>query len=126
MKNLIPVLLTFVIVLFLALSCYYDNEEALYPALNSTCDTVSVTFSGTIKPVLSNNCLACHSNSAASFAGNNIKLEDYTDVQSRTTAITGSINHTGSFSPMPKNGGKLNDCLIRQFDIWVQNGAQNN
>jgi hypothetical protein len=123
MKKLIPVFVTF---LFLVLSCYYDNEEALYPALNSACDTVSVTFGGTIKPLLSNNCLSCHSNATASFAGNNIKLEDYADVQTRTTAIYGSISHTGSFSPMPKNGGKLNDCLITQFNIWVRNGAQNN
>jgi mono/diheme cytochrome c family protein len=76
--------------------------------------------------MLANNCLSCHSNATAASAGNNIRLQDYADVKARTTAITGSIKHTGTYSPMPKNGGKLNACLITQFDIWVKNGAPNN
>jgi hypothetical protein len=45
---------------------------------------------------------------------------------SRAPAIAGSIKHTGSYSPMPKNGGKLKDCSITQFDIWVRKGMLNN
>lgn len=126
MKKLMPVIVTIVTIIFLSGSCYYDNEESLYPLLDTSCDTVNVTFSGSIKPMLSNYCLSCHSNTSASFAGNNIKLEDYSDVLARTNAVAGSINHTGSYSPMPKNGGKLNDCLLTKFDIWVKNGSQNN
>ena len=126
MKKLIPAFVTFVTISLLSVSCYYDNEESLYPALETSCDTINVTFSGSVKPMLANNCLSCHSNATASFAGNNIRLEDYADVQSRTTAIAGSVNQTGSYSPMPKNGGKLNDCLLLQFDIWVNNGSLNN
>ena len=120
----IPVIL---ILFILALSsCYYDNEEALYPSFGAECDTTSVTFSGQIAPMLTNYCLSCHSNATAAVSGNGIRLEDYTDVQSNTTAIAGSIKQTGTFSPMPKNGGKLKPCLINQFDIWVINGALNN
>jgi hypothetical protein len=117
---------TFVTILIFTASCYYDNEEALYPQLSSSCDTSNVTFSGTIAPILANNCLSCHSNAMAASAGNNIRLENYADVQSSKTAISGSINHTGSYSPMPKNGAKLKACSITQFDIWVKNGALNN
>ena len=107
-------------------SCYYDNEEALYPSYNTLCDTINVTFSGTITPMLGSNCLSCHSNSNAASFGNNIRLEDYTDVQIKATAIAGSIKHSGTYSPMPKNGGKLKDCSIIQFDIWVRKGMPNN
>ena len=125
MKRFFLPVVTSVTILLFAASCYYDNEEALYPSLGSACDTTAVTFSGKIVPLLSNNCLSCHSNAASASAGGGIKLQDYADVQSRTVAIAGSIKHTGSYSPMPKNGGTLNSCLISQFDIWVKNGAPN-
>jgi hypothetical protein len=114
------------IILLLVVSCYYDNEERLYPSPDSSCDTTNVTFSGTIAPILSNNCLSCHSNTTAASSGNGIRLENYADVQSRATAVAGSIKQTGTYSPMPKNGGKLKACLIKQFDIWVRKGALNN
>jgi hypothetical protein len=114
------------LIILMAGSCYYDSEEALYPVLNSGCDTTSVTFSGKIVPLLANNCLSCHSNATAASSGNGIRLENYADVKSRATAVAGSINHTGPYSPMPKNGGKLNNCLLSQFDIWVRTGMPEN
>ncbi len=107
-------------------SCYYDSEEALYPELNTTCDTTNVTFSGTIAPMLSSNCYSCHSNSTAAGKGNNIRLQDYSDVTSRAVSLAGSVKHFGNFSPMPKNGGQIKSCSIAQFDIWVRNGMVNN
>jgi hypothetical protein len=124
MKKLFPVF-TAIILLFLA-SCYYDNEEALYPSVSSGCDTTNITFSGTIVPVLSNNCYNCHSNASAASYGNNVRLENYADIQSRIAAVVGTIKHTGSYSPMPKNGGKLNECSILKLDIWVRQGMLNN
>lgn len=126
MKRLFQLFVTFVTILLFAVSCYYDNEEALYPYLSTGCDTSNVTYTGKIVPLLENNCLSCHSHAAAASLGNNIHLESYADVKALTTSIAGAINHTGSFSPMPKNGGKLSSCLINQFDIWVRNGALNN
>lgn len=106
-------------------SCYYDNEEALYPALNIACDTTNVTFSGTIVTILSNNCYSCHSNNNATQYGNNIRLQNYGDVTVMAIAMVGAIKHTGSY-PMPKNGGMLKVCSISQVDIWVRNGMLNN
>jgi hypothetical protein len=126
MKRLLQAFVTFVAILFFTMSCYYDNEEALYPSINSACDTTNVTFSGKIVPMLADNCLSCHSNAMASTAGNNIRLENYADVLAKAAAIKGSINHTGTYSPMPKNGGKLSPCLITRFNIWVRNGTPNN
>jgi hypothetical protein len=120
----IPVLS--VLIIFFCISCYYDNEEHLYPEISSSCDTTNVTFSGSISGMLSNNCLSCHSNSTAANFGNNIRLQDYSDVNAQRQRVLGSINYKSGFSPMPKGGAKLNDCLIAQFEIWVNNGAPNN
>jgi hypothetical protein len=122
MSRFIISLATIVIISLLSVSCYYDNEEALYPTLNTGCDTVNVTFIGTIAPILSDGCYSCHSNTAAAANGNNIRLENYADVQTRITSIIGSVKHAGSFVPMPKNGGQIKACSIAQIDIWVKNG----
>jgi hypothetical protein len=111
---------------FFFVSCYYDNEEALYPTLSTSCDTTNVTFSGTITSILGNSCYSCHSNNTAAANGNNIRLQDYADVKSSNVAVAGSIKHIGSYSPMPKNGGMIKSCSITQFDIWVRNGMPNN
>lgn len=126
MKRLYSPLTIVAIILVLLGSCYYDSEEALYPVINSACDTTNVTFSGTIVSLLANNCLSCHSNATAAASGNGIRLENYADVQTRATAIAGSIKQTGTYSPMPKNGGKIKACLITQFDLWVNKGMLNN
>jgi hypothetical protein len=126
MKRLIRYFVTIALFLFFFVSCYYDNEEALYPALSSSCDTTNVTFSGTIVPIFNNNCYSCHSNTTAARNGNNIPLQNYTDVVARAASVIGSIKHSGSYSPMPKNGGLIKTCSISQFDIWVRNGMVNN
>lgn len=122
MKRLFTVLVILAISLFFVMSCYYDNEELLYPSIGAACDTNNVTFSATIAPILSNNCLSCHSNNTAAGFGNNIRLENYADVQARAEAIAGSIKHQAPYSPMPKNGGMIKACSITQFDIWVRKG----
>jgi uncharacterized membrane protein len=126
MKRRFFCFITIVTIIIAVSSCFYDNEEALYPTLNSTCDTTNVTYSGKVVPILQNNCLSCHSNAMAPSAGNNIALETYADVSSRADVISASINQTGTHSPMPKNGGKLKACLISTFDIWIRIGKPNN
>jgi hypothetical protein len=125
MKRLYIITATVFIFSSFFVSCYYDNEEALYPELSSSCDTTNVTFSVTVVKILNNSCYSCHSNSTAS-SGNNIRLEDYADVKARNVSIAGSIKHTGSYSPMPKNVGMIKACSINQFDIWVRKGMLNN
>lgn len=123
MKRIIISLASLTIFMFFFVSCYYDNEEALYPSLSNSCDTSNVTYSGTIAPLLSNNCYSCHSNANSAFGGN-IHLQDIADVITNSSKIVVSIKRTGS-KPMPPSG-KLNSCAISQFDIWVRNGMPNN
>ena len=57
-------------------SCYYDNEEELYP-VPSPCDTTNVTYTQSVWPIISNNCTNCHSGSTPS---GNISLENYDEI----------------------------------------------
>ena len=108
-------------------SCYYDNLETLYPpALNNTCDTINVTYSGTVKPFLNTYCLGCHSNANAPFA-KNIKLQDYADVVTNADQSLKAINWSPGLLPMPQGAStKLDNCSINQFRIWIKNGKPNN
>jgi hypothetical protein len=116
----LPVFIIFVIIIA---SCYYDNEEALYPSLSSSCDTTNVTYSGTLVPILSNNCTGCHSGGAPS---GSVSLTSYSDVQTVASSelLMNALN--GSGVPAMPPSGSLSACGISQFRIWIRNGMLNN
>lgn len=124
MKDLIIV----ITVIAFAWSCYYDNEEFLYPKLSSSCDTNNLTFSSSVKPVLQQYCYTCHSNNSAASFGGNIKLEDYADVKisADNGKLYGTVAHLPGYSPMPKGGSKLDDCDISMIKTWIDSGAPDN
>jgi hypothetical protein len=99
------------------ISCYYDSEEELYPVTGQGCDTINVTFTKNISPILGTYCMGCHSNANAPGSGNNIRLETYDDARANSARMYTAVAHLGP-NPMPKNAGKLSDCVIRQFAIW--------
>jgi len=105
-------------------SCYYDNVEELYPH-PLECDTTNVTFSNDVFPILEANCISCHSGGAP--AGN-VNLETYDDIvaSANSGGLMGTIKHESGWSPMPKNGAKLDDCSIAKLDVWVAEGMPNN
>jgi len=110
--------------LFFVSSCYYDNEETLYPK-PVACDTADVRFSTTIAPILQANCNGCHSKASPS---GNIVTDNYTDLKTIVDngKLSGSINHKPQFSAMPKGGNKLSNCELAKFRIWIEKGALNN
>jgi len=123
MKRLLIITTIVSIFSFSIASCYYDNEEALYPSIDSACDTTNVTFSGTLVKILSNNCYSCHSDANAGFGGN-IHLESISDVRTNSAKLIVAIKQTGA-KPMPPFG-KLKDCSITQFEIWIRDGMPAN
>ncbi|MFA6235674.1 MAG: hypothetical protein WC824_16005 [Bacteroidota bacterium] len=124
MKN--PILLISLFALgSLLTGCYYDSEEALYPRINDSCDTTDVTYAGSIVPILVNFCHSCHSNANAATFGENIRLQNYADVKANLEKLYGAITWTYGNSQMPKDSGKLSDCSIRTFEIWMAQGAPN-
>lgn len=123
MKRFIIPVATIAIFLLFFVSCYYDNEEALYPTLSNACDTTIVTYSGTIAPVLSSYCTTCHGGSVPS---GGISLTSYSAVQ--TMASSGMLIKalTGNGVPVMPLSGTLPACRLSQFQIWIRNGILNN
>lgn len=99
-----------------------------YGALNQycgeTCDTINpVTFSVIIWPVMQSSCTGCHSGSAPS---GGVSLTNYPEVTAAAAngSLMNSLKGIG-VTRMPP-GGSFSDCRIRQFEIWVNSGYQNN
>jgi hypothetical protein len=104
-------------------SCYYDKSDLLFP--DTACDTVVVTYSRSVLPVLSSNCLSCHGGNTPS-AG--ISLSSYTGVKQQVDngRLWGAVSHSPNYSPMPKNSNKLSNCNLEKIRIWIAAGAPNN
>lgn len=101
--------------------CYYDVESELYPkAPNQACDTLNVGYQARIEPIISSNCLSCHTGTGA---GGNVSLENYEAVKQAATSrnLYGTVSHT-SDSPMPQGGDKLPDCDIKAIKKWIGSG----
>ncbi len=105
-------------------ACYYDKEEELYPADPNACDTVNVSYSKTVLPMLQSQCYVCHSQAAAQ---GNVVVEGYNNLKPQVDNgnFFGAINHEPGFSPMPQGGHKLPDCTLKQIKSWIAKGAPN-
>lgn len=92
---------------------------------SSACDTATVTFSGSVWPIIENNCFGCHSGASPD---GGISLSNYDDVKSvgQSGSLIGTISHASGYSAMPKNSTKLSDCEINTIKIWIRDGYQNN
>jgi hypothetical protein len=93
--------------------------------LESGCDTTNVTYTGKIKPIITNYCLGCHNGSNP---GGGIGLALYSDVKTIADngKLIGTIDHLSGYSKMPKNGNKLTDCQVNMVKIWINHGALDN
>ena len=122
--SLVSILVIFVFTIAVLHSCTYNSIEELYPKTDG-CDTVNVTYSGTIWPLIENNCYSCHSETNPS---SGIMLNNYDNIALIANAglLYGVINHEPDYIPMPKGLPKLDNCSINQVKIWIENGAPNN
>lgn len=97
-------------------------------AKNVTCgttvDTVNVSYSKTIQPVITTYCLGCHQ--APSNSGG-VNLSTYSNVKTYVDnkRLYGSITYSNGYIGMPQDN-KLTDCQILVFKKWIDAGAKNN
>ena len=105
-------------------ACYYDKEEELYPVNPNGCDTVNVSYSKTVVPMLQNQCYVCHSQAAGQ---GNVVVEGYDKLKPLVDneRFFGAISHADGFHPMPQGGNKLPDCTLKQIKAWIDKGAPN-
>jgi mono/diheme cytochrome c family protein len=88
---------------------------------NMPCDTVNITYTSTIWPIIQDNCKGCHTGASA---GGGVQLIDYNTIKSagQSGKLYGSITHSTGFAPMPKNGAMLPDCNLTQMRKWIEKG----
>lgn len=107
--------------------CYYDNAEELYPT-PTACDTAAlISYTGYVRNLMETSCgstnNACHTAAGAS----GIPLDTYiATVASANSTLLPAVRHENGASPMPKGGGKLDDCSIAKLEKWVATGTPEN
>lgn len=104
--------------------CYYDNEIELYPSITD-CDTLNVTYSGVISPIMSVNCNSCHGEVDPS---GNVRTDNYNGLSiiANNGKLWGVVNHENGFVFMPKDRPQLSECDLKKIKIWINAGALNN
>ena len=119
---LLPVVLISVLSLGGMLSCQNLNAEDLF---GTGCDTLGVSYSADIEPILQSYCLNCHydGTSLAPFS-----LQGYDNVLIRVNSgqLEGVVNHLPGYPQMPRDGPKLPECQLSMINIWIREGAANN
>ena len=110
------------IVLF---SCTKANEQQLQGGVTE-CDTVGMTYSHDVVPILQANCYSCHGNGNTGGSGG-IDLDGYSDIEgyAKNGTLAGVITHTPGYPFMPYGLPKLDDCSINKILDWINRGAPN-
>lgn len=121
-----PFFFALVFFAIIATQCKHDPEITGNPDPPdpTACDTINVTFTGSVLPVFQQNCLGCHSGDNPEY-GIDLTNFDHLALIIDNGSLVGSINHENGFYPMPKGGLKLSDCDIRKIEIWAQDTTLN-
>lgn len=97
----------------------------------STCDTTGIIgFSSRILPIVQTYCVNCHNSTNPR---GDVNLDNYTGVKALADiqingipVLAGTIRKLNGFTPMPPDGSSVPECDIRQIEIWIDQGKQNN
>ncbi|MCF8227301.1 MAG: hypothetical protein K9G58_06370 [Bacteroidales bacterium] len=122
MRKLFQLILLLMMVGGMMTSCYYDNEEELYPT-GQICDTTEITFSGDILSMADNFCQSCHSGATPS---GNLNLETYDQISAAAEKMYERISKPVGDPQLMPPGQKLDDCTIKKLKIWIEEGKPNN
>ena len=106
-------------------SCKKGNDQNLGGGM--TCDTVNMSYSVNVVPILEAYCYSCHGNGNTSGSGG-ILLEGYSNIKSWAADgyLTGNVTHAPGYVPMPYGQPALAVCQQDIIVDWVNNGYQNN
>lgn len=113
------------VIIFIGCSKSSEDQMGTTTPPQSQCDTVNMTYSKDVMPILQANCYSCHGNGNAE-AG--VTLDNYEGVKARVEdgLLIGVITHAAGYPPMPQGGSKLSDCNINKIKDWINRGASNN
>tara|TARA_B100000780_G_scaffold276491_1_gene245185 strand:- start:2299 stop:2667 length:369 start_codon:yes stop_codon:yes gene_type:complete len=98
-------------------SCYYDNEEDLYPQ-SFECDTTAITYDGKVGAIINQNCATsgCHDGISGA-----ISLTNYGAV--KAIVDNGKLENRVLISRDMPPTGNLTYCEYQQLEIWLSKGA---
>ena len=87
-------------------------------------DTTNITYAASVKPIIANKCVGCHSGSSPQ---GGVDLSSYSAVLAQVTngKLWGSVSHSAGYFAMPV-GGSLSTCELTQIQKWISQGALNN
>jgi hypothetical protein len=105
--------------------CYYDKAELVYPP-QTTCDTVNMSYSADIVPILGTNCYVCHGGTASGSAGRKFDTHPLLLSYANSGLLEKAVTHSPGATPMPYNLPKLPACTINKIVAWIHQGAKNN
>lgn len=88
------------------------------------CDSVNISFSEHILPLIEQRCKGCHLGSGST---GGFGLTNYDEISGISSyALFQVMNHDSGFVPMPLNLPKLDSCKLQVVRVWIEEGAQNN
>ncbi len=103
---------------------WIDQGARNNACLDLICDSVDISFSQHVLPLIEQRCKGCHlgPNSVGGFA-----LTNYAEISGIADyALFQVMNHESGFSPMPLNQPKLDSCKLQVVRVWIEEGALNN
>jgi len=102
----------------LMFSCFYDNEETLYP---DNCDLTNSSFPTVIMPIIETNCAVsgCHVQGTG-----RVDLSSYQGVVN--IANDGQLVKKAFVEKSMPPARPLSNCNIKLIQAWMDNGMQAN
>ena len=89
------------------------------------CDTLGVSYSKTVQPILQSNCVSCHSGPGATAGVDMSSIDNIVRQVGRNRIFPNVLTGKNGAQQMPQ-GGRLSQCEIDQITAWVNQGAKNN
>jgi hypothetical protein len=88
---------------------------------NSCSDTINVSYSKQIQPILNTNCVRCHD----AETGQNLTTYQTTLPFAKAGIIEGCITGKPDFILMPP-ANKMDSCTIQTIQAWIRQGMKDN
>ena len=117
MKNLVYYVFLFIGILFMG--CSSDSESDL---VNTDDLPTTITYNNTIKSIISNNCIGCHSDPPQN--GAPFPLTNYDQALTRAESgilLTAISRQTGETRAMPPSG-RMPQNTIDMIEQWINDG----
>lgn len=112
------------VVIAIAQSCYYDNEEELYPFDAQNCDTsATITYANRIEGIIQNNCAVSGCHTGTSPTGG-LFLDTYNQV--KTIADDGRLTDRALVQQDMPPSSPLSNCEMEAIQRWVNAGSPQN